>query len=80
MSERVERLRREIEAERAAVMAEHGLHFDCPIVVRGGEKPDEVIQRRLERVPAGLKDDARLRMARHLVMLPWLTSRKVAAA
>lgn len=77
MSERLERLQREIAAERAAVLAELGLAFDGWLLVIGGQTPDEVIDRRLERVPAELHPEARTQMLRQVVRLPWLTGRRL---
>ena len=43
MSERLERLLREIEAEKAAALAELGLAFDGPLLVIGDLTPAEAI-------------------------------------
>lgn len=80
MSERLERLLREIEAEKAAALAELGLAFDGPMLVTGDATPNEVIERRLQRVPQALHAEARMQMLRHVVALPWLKGRRVTEA
>lgn len=77
MSERLERLQREIEAERALALAELGLSFDGPLLVTGTQQLDQVIAARLARVPEMLHTEARLRMQAAVVFMPWLTGRKV---
>ena len=79
MSERLERLQREIAVERALALAEIGLSFDSPLIVRGGQAPEQVIAARLARVPQLLHDEARLRMQAALVFMPWLTGRRIAS-
>ncbi len=80
MSERLERLRREIEVERKAALADLGLAFDSPILICGAASVQEVIAQRLEQVPSMLRADAEAAMQRHAVRLPWLTRRRVAAS
>lgn len=80
MSERLERLLREIEAEKAAALAELGLAFDGPLLVIGDLTPAEAIERRLQRVPEPLRQEASARMARCIVRLPWLQGRQVSGA
>lgn len=78
MSERLEKLRREVAAEKAAVLAELGLSFDGPLLVMGSQDANTVINTRLAKVPEPLRQDARLRMLRSMVRLPFITSRRVA--
>jgi hypothetical protein len=78
MSERLERLQREIAAERVLALAELGLSFDSPLIVRGRQNPEHVIATRLARVPRLLHDEARMRMQAALVFMPWLNERRVA--
>jgi hypothetical protein len=77
MSERLERLQREIEAERALALAELGLSLNAPLLVTGKQQLDEVIADRLAGVPELLRNEARSRMQAAVVFLPWLTGRKV---
>lgn len=77
MSERLERLQREIAAEKQAALAELGLAFDGPLLVRGDQTPEQVIGARLARVPVQLRDEARLRLRRSVVLMPWLRGRQV---
>lgn len=76
MSERLERLRREIAAEREAAMAELGMSTG-PLLVPGDVDPTAVIETRLARVPLQLRDDARIRLRRSIVAMPWLKGRRV---
>lgn len=75
MSERLERLQREIASERALLLAELGLAFDGPLLVVGRETADQAIQKRLRHVPEMLRQDAESRLRRSVVALPWLGSR-----
>jgi hypothetical protein len=77
MSERLERLQREIEAERALALAELGLSLNAPLLVTGQQQLDEVIADRLAGVPELLRSEAQSRMQAAVVFLPWLTDRKV---
>lgn len=77
MSERLDALRREIEREKQLAMAELGLRFTSPLIVRGNDTPGAVIERHLARVPDLLKAEAKLQMAKHVIWLPWLTSRQL---
>lgn len=77
MSERLERLQREIAAEREAALAELGLSFDRPLLVAGDADPTTVIAQRLARVPVQLRDEAQTRLRRSIVVLPWLRGRRV---
>ena len=77
MSERLERLRLQISAERDAVLAELGLSFTGPLLVPGDVDPAAVIEARLARVPAQLRDEARSRLRRSIVLMPWLRGRQV---
>lgn len=76
MSERLERLRREIAAEREAAMAELGMSTG-PLLVPGDVDATAVIEARLARVPAPLRDEARVRLRRSIVAMPWLRGRRV---
>jgi hypothetical protein len=80
MSERLERLQREIAAERAAVLAELGLSFTGPLLVQGDQDATAMIETRLARVPAQLRDEARVRLRRSIVLMPWLRGRRVQGA
>lgn len=80
MSERLERLLREIEAEKAAALAELGLAFDGPLLVVGATSVAEAIERRLQRVPEPLRKDAAARLSRSVVRLPWLHGRRLTGA
>lgn len=80
MSERLERLQREIAAEREAALAELGLSFDGPLVAAGDADPVAVIEARLARVPVQLRDEASVRLRRAIVRLPWLRGRRVQGA
>ena len=77
MSERLERLQREIASEREAALAELGLSFDRPLLVAGDADPAAVIEQRLARVPVQLRDEARTRLRRSIVVMPWLRGRRV---
>lgn len=77
LSERLERLQREIAAEREAALAELGLSFDRPLLVAGDADPVAVIEQRLARVPVQLRDEARVRLRRSVVTMPWLHSRRL---
>lgn len=77
MSERLERLQREIAAEREAALAELGLNFSGPVLVLGGADPAKVIEARLARVPVQLREEARVRLRRSVVTMPWLHSRRL---
>jgi hypothetical protein len=77
MSERLERLKREISAERDAVLAELGLSFTGPLLVPGDVDATAVIEARLARVPVQLRDEARIRLRRSIVAMPWLKGRRV---
>jgi hypothetical protein len=77
MSERLERLLREIGAEKAAAMAELGLAFDGPLLVAGSDTAEAAIERRLQRVPVPLRQDAAERIRRQVLLLPWLHARRV---
>ena len=77
MSERLERLQREIAAERDAVLAELGLSFTGPLLVPGDVDATAVIESRLARVPVQLRDEARIRLHRSIVAMPWLKGRRV---
>jgi hypothetical protein len=80
MSERLERLQREIAAERDAVLAELGLSFTGPLLVPGDVDPTAVIEARLARVPVQLREEARVRLRRSIVAMPWLRGRRVQGA
>lgn len=81
MSERLERLQREIETERQAVLAELGLSFAGPVLVPGGAaEADRLIEQRLARVPEMLRAEARARMRAQAVLMPWLAGRRVSCA
>ena len=80
MSERLDRLLREIEAQKSAALADLGLAFDGPLLVVGDTTPAEVIQRRLQRVPEAFRQEASARMTRSIVRLPWLQGRQVSGA
>lgn len=77
MSERLERLQREIAEEKAAALADLGLSFEAPVLLRANQTPAEVIALRLSRVPAMLRADATHRMRRAIVSLPWLSDRAI---
>lgn len=77
MSERLERLQREIAAEREAAMAELGLNFDGPMLVPGDADAATVIEQRLARVPMQLREEARMRLRKAIVPMPWLRGRRV---
>jgi hypothetical protein len=77
MSDRLERLRNEIAAEKAAVLNELGLSFSGPLLVPGDVDPTTAIETRLARVPAQLRDEARVRMRRAILVMPWLRGRRV---
>jgi hypothetical protein len=78
MSERLERLRREIEIERQAALSDLGLTFDGPLLVAGGhDEAMKVINDRLARVPSILRDEASRRMRVAVVCMPWIAGRKV---
>lgn len=77
MSERLEKLKAAIAAEREAALAELGLNFDRPVIVAGDETPAAVIEARLARVPVQLRDEARVRLRRSVVVMSWLTGRRV---
>ena len=79
MSERLDRLLREIEAEKALALQEAGLSFNGPVLVCGNVKLDQVIADRLQSIPKMLHQEAESQMRRNAVVLPWLTHRKVAA-
>jgi hypothetical protein len=77
MSEKLDRLLREIEAEKRAAMAELGLAFNGPLLVAGSDTAEAAIERRLQRVPAPLRQDAAERIRRQVLLLPWLYRRRV---
>lgn len=77
MSERLEKLKAAIAAEREAALAELGLNFDRPVIVAGDENPAAVIEARLARVPVQLRDEARVRLRRSVLVMPWLRGRRV---
>ncbi len=78
MSERLERLQREIEAERQAVLEELGLSFNGPVLVAGdAADAARVIEARLARVPELVRDQARRRMQASALVMPWLKGRRV---
>jgi hypothetical protein len=77
MSEKLDRLLREIEVEKNAAMAELGLAFDAPLLVAGNDTAEAAIERRLQRVPAPLRQDAAERIRRQVLVLPWLNRRRV---
>ena len=81
MSERLERLQREIAAEREAVLSELGMSFAGPLLVQGDRADAErVIAQRLARIPALLHDEARRRMRASAVCVPWLKDRRIPGA
>ena len=77
MSERLDRLRRDIEAERALALAELGLSFDGPLLVRGDQMPEAIITARTSKLPEALRDEAQARMRAAVVWMPWLVGRDV---
>lgn len=77
MSERLERLLREIEAEKAAALSDLGFAFDGPLVIMGDMSPADAIEIRLRRVPGPLRQDAAARLTRSIVHLHWLHGRRI---
>jgi len=77
MSERLERLQREIAVEKELALAELGLSFQGPLLVYGSQTPRQVIDARLANVPTALHEEATTQMMRHLIVLPWLDGRRV---
>lgn len=77
MSERLDRLHREIAEEKAAALADLGLSFEAPMVLRANQTPAEAIAQRLARVPEMLRADATHRMRRSIISLPWLSTRNI---
>lgn len=80
MSERLERLQREIAAERASVLAELGLAFDGPLLVVGALSVDDAIEQRLRSVPQVLRAEAMARLRRSAMVMPWLHSRNLSGS
>lgn len=80
MSERLERLLREIEAEKAAALSDLGFAIDGPLVVVGDTSPAAAIERRLQRVPEPLRQEAATRLSRSVVRLSWLHGRRMTGA
>lgn len=77
MSDRIEKLRTAIAVEKAAVMEEMGLNCSGPLLIAGDVDPTAVIEQRLSRVPAQLRDEARARLRRSVLVMPWLRGRRV---
>ncbi len=77
MSERLEKLRREVEHEKALLMQELGLSFTGPLLVMGSQNASALIQGKLARIPAPLRAEAESKLMSSLVRLPWLDSRRV---
>ena len=77
MSERLERLQREIALEKAAVLAELGLAFDGPLLITGQASVEAAIRKRLARIPEVLRADAESRLRRVILVMPWLSGRDV---
>jgi allophanate hydrolase subunit 1 len=75
MSDRLERLQREIEAERQLALSELGLATDGPLIVFGDKSAQQVVRDRLARVPEMLRDEVAARM--RVISLPWVRGRRV---
>ncbi len=78
MSERLERLQREIAAEKQAALAELGMSFSGPLLILGDRDVGQVIAQRLEQVPAILRIEGELRLRQSVLRLPWVVGRRVA--